>query len=89
MAWTIEFERAALRDLDKLGSEPAKRILRFLKDRLTPLDDPRSIGEALTGSILGDFWRCRVGDYRIIAHINDHTIRILIVRIGHRGDIYR
>jgi mRNA interferase RelE/StbE len=57
MVWTIEFERAALRDLDKLGSEPAKRILRFLKDRLAPLDDPRSIGEALKGSILGDFWR--------------------------------
>ena len=89
MAWTIEFERVAARDLDKLGSEPAKRILQFLKDRLAPLDDPRSLGEALKGSILGEFWRYRVGDYRIIAHINDQTIRILVVRIGHRGDIYK
>ena len=50
---------------------------------------PIRISEALKGSILFNFWRYRVGDYRIIAHINDQTIRILVVRIGHRGNIYR
>jgi mRNA interferase RelE/StbE len=53
-----------------------------------PLDDPRSIGEALKGSKLGAFWKYRVGDYRIIARIEDDALRILVVRIGHRKDVY-
>ncbi len=89
MAWSIEFQRAAERELSKLGHEPARRILRFLHDRVAKLDDPRSIGEALKGSELGDFWKYRVGDYRVIAHIEDSVVRILIVRIGNRRDVYR
>ncbi len=89
MAWRIEFERAAARELDKLGHEAARRILRFLRDRIAPLDDPRSVGEALRGDRFGDFWKYRVGDYRLIAHIDDSTVRILVVRIGHRRDVYR
>lgn len=89
MAWRIEFERAAARELDKLGQEAARRILRFLRDRIAPLDDPRSVGEALRGDRFGDFWKYRVGDYRLIAHIDDSTVRILVVRVGHRRDVYR
>lgn len=89
MAWRIEFEEAAARELDKLGSEPARRILRFLHERIAPRDDPRSIGEALKGSRLGEFWKYRSGDYRIIARIEDSAITILVVRIGNRRDIYR
>jgi mRNA interferase RelE/StbE len=89
MAWTIEFERAAVKELDKLGREPTVRILRFLNDRLAGLDDPRSIGEALKGSRLGAFWKYRVGDYRIIAHVDDAAVRILVVRVGNRRDAYR
>ncbi|OWV85652.1 addiction module toxin RelE [Rhizobium sp. N122] len=89
MAWRIEFHRAAERELEKLGHEAARRILRFLNDRVARLDDPRSIGEALKGSELGDFWKYRVGDYRVIASIDDGAVRILIVRIGNRRDIYR
>lgn len=89
MAWRIEFERAAARELDKLGHEAARRILRFLRDRIAPLDDPRSVGEALRGDRFGDFWRYRVGDYRLIAHIDDSTVRILVVRVGHRREVYR
>ncbi|WP_064837225.1 MULTISPECIES: type II toxin-antitoxin system RelE family toxin [unclassified Rhizobium] len=89
MAWRIEFHRAAERELEKLGHEAACRILRFLNDRVARLDDPRSIGEALKGSELGDFWRYRVGDYRVIASIDDGAVRILIVRIGNRCDVYR
>jgi mRNA interferase RelE/StbE len=86
MAWTIEVERAAEKDLQKLGSEPA---LRFLNDRLGALDDPRQIGEALKGSRLGGLWKYRVGDYRIIAHIDGGAVRILVVRIGNRREVYR
>ncbi|MBB2796780.1 UNVERIFIED_ORG: mRNA interferase RelE/StbE [Rhizobium pisi] len=88
MAWRIEFQRAAERELEKLGHEAARRILRFLNDRVARLDDPRSIGEALKGSELGDFWKYRVGDYRVIASIDDGAVRILVVRIGNR-DVYR
>lgn len=88
MAWRIEFERAAERELAKLDKQTAKRILKFLNDRIAPLADPRSIGEALHGS-LGAFWKYRVGDYRIVASIEDRRLRILIIRIGNRRDVYR
>ena len=78
MAWTIEFDRTAERELAKLPTQDAKRILRFLHERVTPLANPRSIGEALKGP-LGGFWKYRVGDFRIIAAIEDKTVRILIV----------
>ena len=61
MAWTIELDQAAVRDLDKLDQQPRRRILAFLHDRVATLDNPRSIGEALKGSTLGEFWKYRVG----------------------------
>lgn len=89
MAWKIELDRAAERELDRLDPQTARRILKFLHGRVRPLDDPRSIGEALKGSTLGDFWKYRVGDYRVITNIDDKTVRILVVRIAHRGNAYR
>lgn len=89
MAWKIEFQQPAERELEKLNTETVRRILAFLHNRVARLEDPRSIGEALRGSALGNFWKYRVGDYRLIADIDDRTIRILIVRIGNRRDIYR
>jgi len=89
MAWKIELDPGVERELSKLDPPIARRILGFLRDRLAPLDDPRSIGEALKGSKLGDFWKYRVGDYRIIANIEDNEVRILVVRIGNRRDVYR
>lgn len=89
MAWSIEFERRAERELFRLDRQDAARILVFLRDRVAPLDDPRSIGEALQGSRLGEFWKYRVGDCRVIARIEDGAVRILVVRIGNRREIYR
>ena len=89
MAWKVELDRGALCDLDKLDRQTARRILVFLHDRLTGLEDPRSIGEALKGSKLGEFWRYRVGDYRIIVNIEEDVLRILVVRIGNRREVYR
>jgi mRNA interferase RelE/StbE len=89
MAWQIELDRAAVRDLKKLDRPTAQRILAFLRDRVAALDDPRSIGEALRGSRLGEFWKYRVGDYRVIARIEDAAVRVLVVRIGNRRDVYR
>lgn len=89
MAWKIDFERAAAKELDRLDRQSAQRILRFLNDRVAPLEDPRSLGEALKGSRLGEFWKYRVGDHRIIASIEDASIRIVVVRVGNRREIYR
>ena len=89
MVWKISIEPAAKRELDRLDPQVARRILRFLHDRVAVLDDPRNIGEALKGSRLGDFWKYRVGDYRIIANIEDGQVMIFVVRIGNRREVYR
>ena len=89
MAWRVEIDSAAERDLDKLDPQMARRILAFLHGRIAPLDDPRSIGEALKGSRLGDLWKYRVGDCRIIAHIEDGALRVLVVKVGNRREVYR
>lgn len=89
MAWQIEFDDASKKDLAKLDKQIARRITEFLRERVAVLDDPRSIGEALKGSRLGAFWKYRVGDYRIIASIEDGALRILVVKIGNRKEVYR
>jgi len=89
MAWTVELDPAAEKELDKLDPQQAKRILRFLFERVAHLDDPRSIGEALHGSLLGTLWKYRVGDYRLISSIEDNVSRILVVKVGDRKEVYR
>ena len=89
MGYRIEFDPRAEKELEKLDREVARRILRFLRERVAVLDDPRSIGEALRGPELGRFWKYRVGDYRLICHIQDQRITVLVLRVGHRRDIYR
>lgn len=89
MAWRVELAPAAERELDKIDAQSAHRILGFLHDRVAKLDDPRSIGEALKGSRLGNFWKYRVGDWRIIASIEDGLLTVLVVRIGNRKEVYR
>ena len=89
MAWLIEFDKEAEKELRKLDKQIARRIVKFLRQRVAVLDDPRSIGEALTGSTLGDYWKYRVGDYRIIADIQDKRVCVQVVRIGNRREVYR
>ena len=89
MAWKIELSAQADRELGKLDPQQRKRILKFLRDRLAPLENPRSIGQALHGSELGEFWKYRVGDYRLICKIEDQQLLVLVLRVGHRREIYR
>ncbi len=89
MVWKIEFAEGALRELKDLDRPVAKRIQGFLRDRLALRDDPRSIGQALKGARLGGLWKYRVGDWRVIASIEDDRVRILVVRIGNRREVYR
>ena len=88
MVWRIEIDRTAI-NLDALDKPVAKRILVFLNDRVAPLEDPRSIGEALKGVKLGSLWKYRVGDYRLICNIEDGALRILVVKSGNRREVYR
>lgn len=89
MAWRIELADSAAKQVRKLDWQVAARILTFLRDRVAKLDDPRSIGEALHGKEFGTFWKYRVGDYRIIADIDDGAVTITVVRIGNRREVYR
>ena len=89
MGWTIELDQEAVRDLEEFDPPVARRILAFLQGRVAALDDPRRMGKALKGSKFGEFWRYRVGDYRIIAHITDDVLRVLVVRIARRDKVYR
>lgn len=89
MGYRIEFDPRAEKELAKLDREVARRILRFLRERVAVLGDPRSLGEALHGPELGRFWKYRVGDYRLICIIQDQRITVVVLRIGHRRDVYR
>jgi mRNA interferase RelE/StbE len=89
LGWAVEFDPDAVKDLKKLDRPVQSRILSFLRERVAALDDPRSIGEALAGAKLGNYWKYRVGDWRIICDIQDQRIIVRVLRVGNRRDVYR
>jgi mRNA interferase RelE/StbE len=88
LVWTIEYTETSKGQLRKLDKQTARRILDFMDERIARLVDPRSTGKALSGP-LGGFWRYRVGDCRVSCEIKDGALRVLVVQIGHRREIYR
>jgi mRNA interferase RelE/StbE len=89
LAWTVRFTDTARRQIAKLDPQIARRVLKFLSTRLAAADNPRSLGHALKGEELGEYWRYRVGDYRILCDIRDAELVILTLCVGHRREIYR
>lgn len=89
MAWQIEFDPDALKDLRKLDKPIQIRLVGFLRTRVSSLTNPRDIGEALSGQRLGSYWKYRVGDWRIICDIQDQKILVRVLRIGNRREVYR
>ena len=87
-SWTVEFDRAAARDLRKLGIDAERRVLRYLRERIAGSSDPRRYGHALTADRKG-LWRYRIGDYRVVAAIEDDRFVVLVVTVGHRREVYR
>jgi mRNA interferase RelE/StbE len=85
--WRVEFDRDAARDLRKLDAQAQRHILRYLRERIATEEDPRRFGHALTGDLKG-LWRYRVGDYRIVASIEDDRFVVLVVTVGHRREVY-
>jgi mRNA interferase RelE/StbE len=88
LVWKIEFESAARKELADLDGAVARRILHFLRDRVASSANPRALGKPLRGH-LRDYWRYRVGDWRLVCHIDDATVRVLVVRVSHRKDVYK
>ncbi|WP_300552613.1 type II toxin-antitoxin system RelE/ParE family toxin [Limnohabitans sp. Rim8] len=89
MAWQIEFDPDALKDLRKIDKPIQIRLVGFLRTRVSSLTNPRDIGEALSGQRLGNYWKYRVGDWRIICDIQDQKILVRVLRIGNRREVYR
>lgn len=79
MSWDYRISEKAIKQLRKLGPQASQRVIAFLDERIQDSEDPRQFGKALRGE-LGEFWRYRVGDCRILCQINDGE---LVVNIGH------
>ena len=88
MAWTIDYTDTALKQLRGLDKPTARRILDYLDARVIGRGDPRSTGKALTGP-LGGLWRYRLGDYRVICDLQDGRMRVLVLQLGNRREVYR
>lgn len=86
--WTIEYTATARGQLRKLDKQMARRIVDYMDERVAQLENPRNLGKALTGP-MGDLWRYRVGDCRVICEIQDDALRVLVVRVGSRDKVYR
>lgn len=87
MAWKIEFDSDAEKDLKKLDPHARKTVLSYLRERVATCDNPRDFGKPLQGDKSG-LWRYRVNDYRIICQIHDTEVLVVVVRVGHRKHVY-
>ena len=87
MRWTYSFDERALKELKKLGRPAQREILKYLDERIATEEDPRRFGKALRGELAG-LWRYRVGDYRMICSLKEGQMLVLVLRVGHRRDVY-
>lgn len=88
MGWAVRFDPRAQRELEKLDRAAQARILKFLRERVKSGSNPRESGKPLAGEMAG-LWRYRVGDYRLVCHLRDQDLVVLVVRVGHRREVYR
>jgi len=87
LAWTIEYDPRAIRDLQKLPRPVRIDVISYLDTRIKPADSPRNFGKSLRHDKFG-LWRYRMAEYRIVCQINDATNTILVVGVGHRKNVY-
>ena len=88
MTWTVRITKSARKQLDKLDKSTASLIIGWMRKNLEGCSDPRLHGKALSANRAGQ-WRYRVGDYRLLAELNDGELIILMIRIAHRCEAYR
>jgi len=88
LAWQVEWEDEAVKELKKLDTRAIRAIVRFMRDKIASEEDPRRFGEPLRKDLKG-LWKYRIGSYRVICSIEDKQIVVLVVRVGHRRNVYR
>lgn len=88
MKYTIEYDEKVIKQLKKIDKHQREILLKWIKKNLENTKEPREKGKSLKGN-LGEYWRYRVGQYRIITSIDDEKILITVISVGHRKDIYR
>jgi len=89
LAWIIKYTESSSKQLKKLDKQIALRVLDYMDERVAVLDDPRSLGKNLKGPKIGEYWRYRVGDIRVICNIVDGQMMVLVIEIGNRREVYR
>ena len=89
MAWIIKYTESSSKQLKKLDKQTALRVLDYMDERVAVLADPRSLGKNLKGPKMGEYWRYRVGDIRVICNIVDGQLTVLVIEIGNRREVYR
>lgn len=89
MVWIIKYTESSSKHLKKLDKQTALRVLDYMDERVAVLSDPRSLGKNLKGPKMGEYWRYRVGDVRVICNILDGQMTVLVVEIGNRREVYR
>ena len=87
MAWTLDFDAAARRQLRKLPRHVGEQILTGLQ-QIAVLENPRQRGKAMVGE-RKSYWRYRIGDYRVIVRIEDGRLVIVVFAVAHRREVYR
>ena len=87
MVWRVELTREAERQIDALGGGDRRQVLKFLQ-KLQSRDDPQTLGRPLSGPLRG-LRRYRVGEYRLICELRRKVLTVVVVRLGHRSDVYR
>jgi mRNA interferase RelE/StbE len=88
LAWRIEFDPRAEKDFRKIGPDATRRIRQYLYEQIASLAEPRQRGKALKGQ-WAEYWRYRIGDYRVVCELRDETLVVLVVRVAHRKEVYR
>lgn len=85
--YRVYLSKKAIKSLQKMDKASANLIKSWIAKNLENTDEPRKFGKSLKGN-LKSYWRYRIGDYRLIAEINDKEVLILILNASHRKDIY-
>ena len=88
MGWTVRLSAGAKKSLRKLDKPAAKRITAYLREKIEKGTNPRDSGKALKGSLC-ELWRYRVGQYRIVCRIEEEMVEVIVLRIGHRKEVYK
>lgn len=87
MKYQVVYTSLAVKQLKKMDRKIAALIISFIEDKLIDCENPRAYGKALQGN-LSNIWRYRIGDYRVLAKIQDQVLVITVVEVGHRKNIY-